>query len=71
MVTYFLSRQSAMAMILDRQRSLAPAGETGPAGPTIHIWKVEQLLRDVRLGRQDEFVRPCQVQRRKPFVSTK
>ncbi|ASL48802.1 hypothetical protein bAD24_p00485 (plasmid) [Burkholderia sp. AD24] len=58
MVTYFLSRQSAMAMILDRQRSLTPAGEIVPAGPTVHILEVEQLLRDVRLGRQDEFVLP-------------
>ncbi|MGS1024384.1 hypothetical protein [Burkholderia glumae] len=56
MATYFLSRQTAVAFILKRLDSLAPDGETVPTGPTVRIAELEQMLRDVRLGRQDEFV---------------
>ncbi len=58
MATYFLSRQSAVAMILSRVRSLAPDGEPVPAGSPARIAELEQLMRDVRLGRQDDFVLP-------------
>ncbi|WP_257807025.1 hypothetical protein [Burkholderia glumae] len=58
MATYFLSRQTAVALILKRLDSLAPDGEAVPAGATARIAELEQMLRDVRLGRQDEFVLP-------------
>ncbi|WP_285645553.1 hypothetical protein [Burkholderia plantarii] len=47
-----------MALILKRLDSLAPDGETVPPVPTVRIAELEQMLRDVRLGRQDEFVLP-------------
>ncbi|AJY62286.1 hypothetical protein [Burkholderia glumae] len=58
MASYFLSRQSAVAMILNRRRLLAPEGESVAAGTLVHIAQLEQLMRDVRLGRQEEFVLP-------------
>ncbi|WP_302074462.1 hypothetical protein [Burkholderia glumae] len=45
-------------MILSRVRSLAPDGEPVPAGSPARIAELEQLMRDVRLGRQDDFVLP-------------
>ncbi|WP_244120570.1 hypothetical protein [Burkholderia gladioli] len=47
-----------MAMILNRLRLLVPDGVIVPAGPTVHILELEQLMRDVRLGRQGEFILP-------------
>ncbi len=45
-------------MILNRRRLLAPEGESVAAGTLVHIAQLEQLMRDVRLGRQEEFVLP-------------
>ncbi|AJY63251.1 hypothetical protein [Burkholderia glumae] len=55
-MTYFLSRQSAVTKILNRLRSLTLDSENIPSGTRIHIAELEQLLRDVRLGRQEDFV---------------
>ncbi|WLE62076.1 hypothetical protein GIY62_32245 [Burkholderia plantarii] len=58
MVSYFLSRQSAVATLLKRLHSLSAESDGVPARTRSQIAGLEHVLREVRLGRQDEFILP-------------